>query len=248
MSQILSSQHEGVLSLTLNRPEKLNAISTEMYVELVEGLRAAAADESVRVVLIDASGSHFTAGNDINDFVTSSILDTDTPGFQFIYAIHNFPKPMIGVVQGKAVGIGTTMLLHCDAVFAHPDSAFSMPFVSLGLVPEAGSSYLLPQLVGHQRASQILFSGESFSAQEAREMGLVTQVSENAKEVAYEFAKKVSEQPPTAVMNTKALLKSRSHDAVNLVIEAEAQLFAMALQSDEARQAFMKFLSRKGSS
>ncbi|MEI9907535.1 MAG: enoyl-CoA hydratase [Actinomycetota bacterium] len=245
MGQVLSSQDAGVLTLTLNRPEKLNAITTEMYVALVEGLSTAAADETIRAVLIDASGTHFTAGNDINDFMNAPALDIEAPGFQFIYGIHNFPKPLIASVQGMAVGIGTTMLLHCDAVFAEPQTEFSLPFVSLGLVPEAGSSYLLPQLVGHQRAAEILFSGESFSAAKAYEVGLVTQVSPDAAKLALDFAKKVAEQPPSAVMNTKALLKSRSHDAVSAVIEAEGQLFAMALQSDEAREAFMKFLSRK---
>ena len=248
MSQILSRQNGAVLTLSLNRPEKMNAISTPMYLALVAELRSAASDPSVRVVLLMAEGANFTAGNDLNDFMSAPELDMQTPGFQFIFEIHNFPKPLIAVVQGIAVGIGTTALLHCDVVFAHSTASFSLPFVSLGLVPEAGSSYLLPALVGHQRAAEILFSGESFSAQDAKEMRLVTSVSEDARNAAEIFAAKIAEQPLSAIMNTKALLKSKSHDAVSAVIEAEGQLFSQALQSDEAREAFMKFLSRKAGS
>ena len=248
MNQILSRQNGGVLTLSLNRPEKMNAISTAMYLELVIGLRSATIDPSVRVVVLTAEGANFTAGNDINDFVTAPDLDLQTPGFQFIFEIHNFPKPLIAAVQGIAVGIGTTALLHCDVVFAHPTASFSLPFVSLGLVPEAGSSYLLPNLVGYQRAAEILFTGRSFSADEAKVMGLVTSISEDAQKAAEIFAAKIAEQPPIAIMNTKALLKSRAHDAVTAVIEAEGQLFSRALKSDEAREAFMKFLSRKGGS
>lgn len=217
-----------------------------MYLDLVAGLRSASADIGIRVVVLRAEGANFTAGNDINDFMTAANLDMDAPGFQFIRAIHEFEKPLIAVVQGRAVGIGTTALLHCDLVFAHPSASFSMPFVTLGLVPEAGSSFLFADLVGHQKAAEVFFSGESFDAHAAMKMGLVSSIGENADEQATAFAAKIALQPPTAIVNTKALLKSRSHDAVSAVIQAEAQLFSRALQSDEARDAFMRFLSRKG--
>jgi enoyl-CoA hydratase/carnithine racemase len=246
MSHTLTSLSEGVLTLSLNRPEKLNAITSEMYLDLVAGLKRAAEDDQIRAVILKAEGAHFTAGNDINDFMSNVDLNMDAPGFRFIYAIHEFAKPLIAVVQGRAVGIGTTALLHCDVVFAHPSASFSMPFVNLGLVPEAGSSYLFTDLVGYQRAAEILLSGESFDAVSAKEMGLVTSISEDADSRAQDFAAKIALQPPTAIANTKALLKSRTHDAVSAVIEAEAQLFARALKSDEAREAFMRFLSRKG--
>jgi enoyl-CoA hydratase/carnithine racemase len=148
-------------------------------------------------------------------------------------------------VQGSAIGIGTTMLLHCDVVVADPGASFSMPFVTLGLVPEAGSSYLFPQLVGYQRASHILLTGESFGAAEAKEMGLVTLVSDDALEQGRLIAQKISKQPPTAVLHTKALLKSKSYDAVKAVMHAEAELFTLALQSHEAREALMNFATKR---
>jgi enoyl-CoA hydratase/carnithine racemase len=168
-------------------------------------------------------------------------------GFNFLLELHNFPKPIIAIVQGRAIGIGTTMLLHCDAVLADPTATFSMPFVSLGLVPEAGSSYLFPQLVGYQRASRIFLTGDSFSATEALDMGLVTSISENASAEGHALAARIAKQPPNAVINTKALLKSRNHDAVAMVMGVEAQLFTLALQSEEAAQAFMEFTLRRES-
>jgi enoyl-CoA hydratase/carnithine racemase len=245
MNEILSSRADGVLTLTLNRPAKLNAINAAMYQELVEQMQAAAGDDAVKVVLFAAEGPHFTAGNDIFDFLENPPNGTDAAGFRFILELHNFPKPLLAVVQGSAVGIGTTLLLHCDLVFATPTASFSMPFVSLGLVPEAGSSYLLPHLVGYQRAARILLTGDAFTAEEAERMGLVTSVSEDARARAVEMARKISLQPPNAVRNTKALLKSGSHQAVNEVIQAEGQLFSMALKSEEARDALMRFATRR---
>ena len=246
MNEILSSRSEGVLTLTFNRPAKMNAINSAMYKKLVEQMRAAALDEEVRVVLFTAVGENFTAGNDIYDFLENPPDGTDADGFRFIFELHNFPKPLVAVVQGSAVGIGTTMLLHCEVVLAVPNAALSMPFVTLGLVPEAGSSYLFPQLVGYQRAARILLTGEVFSAQEAERMGVVSVVAEDALAMAIEIAKKIAKQPPNAVRNTKALLKSGAHNAVNAVINAEGALFSAALKSDEARDALMKFATRRG--
>lgn len=246
MNEILSKRSKGVLTLTLNRPAKLNAINAAMYAELVSQLRSAAGDAEVRSVLILAEGPHFTAGNDIYDFLENPPDDMEADGFQFILELHNFPKPLIAVVHGSAVGIGTTMLLHCDVVLATPSAVFSMPFVNLGLVPEAGSSYLLPQLVGYQRAAEILLTGKSFDAKTAHEMGLVGTIAEDAREQGIAVAEKIATQPPTAVTNTKALLKSSAHHAVTEVIKAEGALFQMALHSDEARDALMKFATRKG--
>jgi enoyl-CoA hydratase/carnithine racemase len=246
MNEILSKRNEGVLTLTLNRPAKMNAINTAMYAELVSQLRSAASDSEVRTVLFVAEGPHFTAGNDIYDFLENPPEGMEADGFQFILELHNFPKPLIAVVQGSAVGIGTTMLLHCDVVLATPSAVFSMPFVTLGLVPEAGSSYLLPQLMGYQRAAEILFTGRSFDAQEAHEFGLVGTIAEDALEQGIAVAERIASQPPTAVTNTKALLKSSAHHAVTEVIKAEGALFRMALHSDEAREALMKFATRRG--
>jgi enoyl-CoA hydratase/carnithine racemase len=152
---------------------------------------------------------------------------------------------LIAAVKGRAVGIGTTMLMHCDLVTANPDTKFSMPFVSLGLVAEGGSSYLFPRLVGHAKAAEIFFTGRTFSADEALSMGLINQISDDELSAAMAYAQEIAEQPPSAVINTKALLKSSSHEALNQVIRAEGELFKMATQSDEAQIAFMNFLAKK---
>ena len=245
MDEVLNSRADGVLTLTLNRPAKMNAITTGMYILLRRHLKEAANDFGIRCVIIQSAGPNFTAGNDINDFVTHSSDVSGSDGFKFLLDLHNFPKPIITIVQGRAIGIGTTMLLHCDVVLAEPSAVFSMPFVSLGLVPEAGSSYLFPQLVGHQRASRIFLTGESFNADEALKMGLVSSVSENASAEGRELAAQIAKQPPTSVINTKALLKSRTHDAVAMVMAAEAELFSLALQSEEAAEAFLAFTKRR---
>jgi enoyl-CoA hydratase/carnithine racemase len=167
---------------------------------------------------------------------------------QFLAALLNFPKPLIAAVKGNAVGVGTTMLLHCDVVVAAPSANFSMPFASLGLVPEAGSSFLFPQLVGYQRAAKIFFTGESFGADAALEMGLIAEIDSDALAGATKIAQHIAEQPPQAIINTKALLKARNHEAVAAVMKAEFEIFSMALQSDEAMEAFMKFMAKKGKS
>ena len=245
MSQILIEQIGAVLLLKLNRPEKKNALTQDMYQTLATKINEAAGDFAIRCVVISSEGDSFTAGNDINDFANNPQMDEGSPVFNFLFAIHNFPKPLIAAVQGRAVGIGTTMLMHCDIVTANPNSIFSMPFVSLGLVAEGGSSYLFPRLVGHAKASEILLTGRSFTAEEALQMGLINQVSSDHLSAAMKFAQELAEQPPTAVINTKALLKSGSHEALNQVMRAEGELFRMAMDSDEAQEAFMNFLMKK---
>jgi enoyl-CoA hydratase/carnithine racemase len=161
-------------------------------------------------------------------------------------AILNFPKPLLAAVKGNAVGVGTTMLLHCDVVIAGTTANFSMPFASLVLVPEAGSSFLFPQLVGYQRAARIFMTGESFDADSAIEMGLVAAKDADPLAHVMKIAQHIAEQPPQAIINTKALLKAKNHDAVAAIMKAEFEIFAMALQSEEAMEAFMKFMSKKG--
>jgi enoyl-CoA hydratase/carnithine racemase len=245
MSQIQVEQVGAVLLLKLNRPEKKNALTQEMYQTLATKINEAAGDFAIRCVVISSEGDSFTAGNDINDFANNPQMDEGSPVFNFLFAIHNFPKPLIAAVHGRAVGIGTTMLLHCDIVVANPNTIFSMPFVSLGLVAEGGSSFLFPRLVGHAKAAEILLSGRNFSADEALQMGLLNKISQDHLSAAMKFAQELAEQPPTAVINTKALLKSGSHEALNQVMRAEGELFRMAMDSDEAQQAFMNFLMKK---
>jgi enoyl-CoA hydratase/carnithine racemase len=245
MSQISAEQVGAVLVLKLNRAEKKNALTQEMYQTLATKINEAAGDFGIRCIVISSEGDSFTAGNDINDFANNPQMDEGSPVFNFLFAIHNFPKPLIAAVHGRAVGIGTTMLMHCDIVTANPNSVFSMPFVSLGLVAEGGSSYLFPRLVGHAKASEILLTGRSFTSDEALQMGLINEISEDHFGAAMKFANTLAEQPPTAVINTKALLKSGSHEALNQVMRAEGELFRMAMDSDEAQQAFMNFLMKK---
>jgi enoyl-CoA hydratase/carnithine racemase len=216
-----------------------------MYADLARALNEAAGDFGVRVVILTSAGDHFTAGNDIRDFMDHPPTSEDSTVAAFLAAILEFPKPLVAAVKGNAIGVGTTMLLHCDVVVADPKTNFSMPFVSLGLVPEAGSSLLFPALVGYQRAAKIFMTGESFSAEDAQEMGLVAEISNDSYASALKIAQQIAAQPPTAVINTKALIKASKHDAVAAVMKAEFELFAMALTSDEAMEAFMNFMAKK---
>ena len=246
LSDISRERQGGTLVLTLNRPAKKNAITSAMYQALTAELTTATGDFEIRSVVLTGAGNTFTAGNDIMDFLNEPVKDQNAPALQFLAALHNFPKPLIAAVQGSAIGIGTTALLHCDLVYASLETSFQMPFVSLGLVPEAGSSLLFPRLVGHAKASEIFLTGRTLGAQEALDMGLINQISDSPLKTALEVAAVISEQPPTSVINTKALLKSKDHLAVEQVMAVEGELFRIALESDEAQIAFMKFLEKKG--
>jgi enoyl-CoA hydratase/carnithine racemase len=248
MSEILATQSGSILTLSFNRPAKMNALTRAMYAGLAKGLNDAAGDFGIRTVILTSEGDHFTAGNDIVDFMDNPPTSDSSEVAQFLAALLNFPKPLIAAVKGNAVGVGTTMLLHCDVVVASPSANFSMPFASLGLVPEAGSSFLFPALVGYQRAAKIFFTGESFGADAALEMGMIAEIDSDALAGATKIAQHIAEQPPQAIINTKALLKARNHESVAAVMKAEFEIFAMALQSDEAMEAFMKFMAKKGKS
>jgi enoyl-CoA hydratase/carnithine racemase len=245
MSNITTTRVDGVLTISLDRPEKMNALTRDMYADLARALNEAAGDFGVRAVILTSAGDHFTAGNDIKDFLELPPTSEDSTVKLFLDAILEFPKPLLAAVKGNAIGVGTTMLLHCDVVVADPLTSFSMPFVSLGLVPEAGSSLLFPALVGYQRAAKIFMTGESFSAEDAKEMGLVAEISSDSYATALKIAQQIAAQPPTAVINTKALIKASKHDAVAAVMKAEFELFSMALTSDEAMEAFMNFMAKK---
>ena len=246
MTEITSFTDKGVLTLSLNRPHKMNALTRQMYGQLAQSLNSAASDADIRAVVITSEGDHFTAGNDITDFMENPPTDESSEVAKFLGAILEFPKPLLAAVNGNAVGIGTTMLLHCDVVVASPTAKFSMPFASLGLVPEGGSSLLFPALVGYQRAIKIFMTGESFDATQAFEMGLIAAIDVDALDGATKIARQIANQPPRAIMNTKALLKARNHDSLAAVMKAEFELFALALQSEEAMEAFMKFMAKKG--
>lgn len=245
MSEITSTRIGQTQVIRFNRPEKMNAITRDMYAGLTSSLNEAAGDFGVRTVVITSEGDHFTAGNDIKDFMANPPTEDSSEVALFLASLLEFPKPLIAAVKGNVIGVGTTMLLHCDIVIAAPNTNFSMPFTSLGLVPEAGSTKLFPELVGYQRAARIFMTGDPFSADEAKEMGLVETITADPEKVAMEIAEQIGQQPPQAIINTKALMKAGKHDAVAAVMKAEFQIFALALQSEEAAEAFMKFMSKK---
>ena len=245
MDLILRETDGPILTLTFNRPEKQNALTRDMYQSLANAINDAQGDFGIRAVILTSSSANFTAGNDLFDFLNAPPLEPGSPVMNFLEAIHNFSKPLLAAVTGNAIGIGTTMLFHCDLVVADNSAKFSMPFVNLGLVPEAGSSLLFPRLVGHQIASKVFLTGESFNATEAKDFGLIAEISDKPQEAILDYAKQIAAQPPNAVIQTKALLKSELHEKVSAVMKAEGELFQMALQSDEAREAFMNFMSKR---
>jgi len=245
MTEITSTRVGQTQVIRFNRPEKMNAITRDMYAGLTAALNEAAGDFGIRAVVITSEGDHFTAGNDIKDFMANPPTEESSDVARFLASLLEFPKPLIAAVKGNSVGVGTTMLLHCDIVIASPNTNFSMPFTSLGLVPEAGSTKLFPELVGYQRAARIFMTGDPFTADEAKEMGLVETITSDPEKVAMEIAEQIGQQPPQAIINTKALMKAGKHDAVAAVMKAEFQIFALALQSEEAADAFMKFMSKK---
>jgi enoyl-CoA hydratase/carnithine racemase len=244
---ILYSKDGAVASLRFNRPGKKNAITVAMYQALVDGLDDALRDDAIRAVGI-YGGDVFTAGNDLGDFLAAGAQNhsEDLPVIKLIRAMNAFPKPLLAGVKGVAIGFGTTMLMHCDAVVAGRSARFALPFVRLGLVPEAGSSVLFPLIAGRTRASWLMLSGEQFGADEAHRIGLATHVTDDADVdgAVAAMCGALAELPPKAIASTKRLLKSGFADLVDRAVSDETAAFGTALQSDEARAAFMKFLAR----
>jgi enoyl-CoA hydratase/carnithine racemase len=244
--EILASSNGAITQIRFNRPDKKNAITSAMYAALADTLEAAAGDDAVRVVTLLANGDTFTSGNDIKDFMASPPLDMNQPVFRFLTAISTFPKVIVAGVAGQAVGVGTTLLLHCDLVVAAQDASFSLPFVDLALVPEAASSMLLPRLVGPQRAAKHLILGEPIDAGTALGYGLVTEVVPQGDLEARvgEIAARIAAKPPEAVRLAKALLKAED-EPVAARIKREAEAFASRLTSAEAMEAFTAFFEKR---
>ena len=249
MAEILCDIDQGVMRLRLNRAEKKNALTRAMYSELTARLAAASGDEGVRAVVISAEGPDFCAGNDILDFAQGAAeLQTakldDVPVFGFLKALTFFEKPLIAAVRGQAVGVGVTMLLHCDLVVVADDVRLSLPFLKLGLVPEAGSTLLLPRRIGHPRAFAWMALGEVIGAEEAKGLGLVNRVSaaDQVEAVAGEMAAKVVALPPTALKHTKSFLRDPAQ--VWEVVKAEGEVFRSLLTSPEAIAAFSAFMKK----
>ncbi|MGY2362785.1 enoyl-CoA hydratase-related protein [Pseudomonas azotoformans] len=244
---ILQHRERGLLTLQLNRPDKKNALTRAMYMQLAEALEQADADEAIRCVLIQGSSDCFTAGNDIGDFLEQPPSDLDSPPFYFMKSLLNCRKPVIAAVAGAAVGIGTTLLLHCDLVYISRDARLRMPFVNLGLCPEFGSSLILPRLLGHAKAAELLLLGEGFTGEQAAAWGIATEAlgsGEAALAKAREMAERFETLAPGAVQVTKQLMKSVDREQLRQVIEEEGALFVQRLKSPEAIAALSGFINR----
>ena len=249
--EIISERDKGILCLTLNRAEKKNALTREMYTALTEALTQAQSDDAIRCVLLTANGADFCAGNDIVDFAqgaqafTAPDVDIETlPVFRFLKALTFFEKPLVCALQGQAVGVGVTMLLHCDLVVAADTISLSLPFLKLGLIPEAGSTVLLPQRIGHARAFGWMVLGEKIGAADALRLGLVNRVvaPDTLTAVALEVAGIAAALPPSSVRYTKGLM--RDAESLWAVVREEGRIFRQQLNSPEAHAAFAAFLSR----
>ncbi|MCF5022458.1 enoyl-CoA hydratase-related protein [Pseudomonas lurida] len=241
-------RERGLLILQLNRPDKKNALTRAMYTQLAEALEQADADGDIRCVLIQGSSDCFTAGNDIVDFLEQPPSDLDSPPFYFMKSLLNCRKPVIAAVAGAAVGIGTTLLLHCDLVYISHDARLRMPFVNLGLCPEFGSSLILPRLLGHAKAAELLLLGEGFTGEQAAAWGIATEAlgsGEAALAKAREVAERFETLAPGAVQVTKQLMKSVDREQMRQVIEEEGALFTQRLKSPEAIAALSGFISRR---
>lgn len=239
--------NEGILHIQMNRPEKKNALTRAMYETMADAILGADQDGATRVILLTGTADCFTSGNDLADFIAVQQEGGIKPLNSFLPAISQAKKPVIAAVNGVAIGIGTTMLLHCDLVYAGTKARFQLPFVNLGLCPELGSSFLLPRLVGHQRAAELLLLGEPFGVETAREFGLVNAVcsEETLFETAFRKARQLAAQPPASVRLTKALLKRPVEAAVSQTIQEELKLFVELLKSPAAAEAFQAFLEKR---
>lgn len=245
MSHIQVRDDQGVRIISFNRPEKRNAFDLNMYLALTEYLIQGEADNDIRCFMLHGTDNCFTAGNDIGDFLKSGRLGPEHPTVKFLFCLLDLKKPLVAAVSGSAVGIGTTLLLHCDLVYADSSAKFQLPFVNLALVPEAGSSLLLPQLVGTQKAAELILLGESFNAQTAAELNIVNKVIAAEELLAFTLtqAKKLAAQPPLALQASKQLLRS-NNSQIKLQMQAELDQFDVRLASDEAKAKFQAFLNR----
>jgi enoyl-CoA hydratase/carnithine racemase len=247
MSDILVHAEGGVLTLTLNRLERKNSITVAMYAALADAVEQARDDASVRVVLLQGHETVFCAGNDIGDFLDKPPAGQDSPVFRFLRGIATFPKPLLAAACGPAVGIGTTMLLHCDLVYAGDNAALSLPFVNLGLCPEAASSLLLPQMLGYHRAAEALLLGEPFMAEAALEVGLVNRLLPPTEANAYANAqaRKLAAKPSASLVETKRLMKKGQQQAVLQQMLDEGETFGRMLTAPAAREAFTAFMEKR---
>lgn len=244
--EVIVEQRGATLEISFNRADRKNAINLAMYSALTAALAKAKKDSAIRSVLLYGQGGCFTSGNDLNDFANASNLqDESNPIVVFMQALLTFPKPVVVAVEGVAVGIGTTLLLHSDFVYCGESARFSMPFVKLGLCPEYASSYVVPRIAGVAKASEWLLLGDEFSAQEAKEGNLVNSIEAAPLDKAREVCDKLALLPPAAVRQSKALLKQTTSDNVQRVIDTEIALFAQALSGPEFAEAVGAFFEKR---
>lgn len=249
MSESIVIEREGsLLTLRINRPDKKNALTLAMYERLAVAFEQADIDPSINAVLLTGGNECFTAGNDIADFVEQPLAGQDNPVFRFMRSLFDCRKPVIAAVAGAAVGIGTTLLLHCDLVYVSRDARLKMPFVNLGLCPEFGSSLILPRLLGHAKAAELLLLGESFTGEQAAAWGIATAALDSgqaALDKAREVAARLDQLAPDAVRISKQLMKAPEREALLQVIRHEGELFVERLRSPEAIAALSGFLARR---
>lgn len=244
----INAATEGrVRVVTFNRPEKKNAFTQAMYGRLADEMEAAAYDPSIRVMVLTGVGDTFSSGNDVSDFLDRIEDGSEPPALRFLRQLPLFPKPLVAAVNGAAVGIGTTLLLHCDLVYASSDARFILPFAALGVCPEAASSLLLPRIAGLQRATELLMLGEPFDAEHAREVGIVNEVvpADQLQQRVAERAAAVAALPPSAVRATKALVRHEVLDQMAETMTREGEVFGRLLSSPEAAEAMTAFLEKR---
>jgi enoyl-CoA hydratase/carnithine racemase len=248
MSQIEVERDGAVQRIAINRPEKKNALTAEMYSALAVAVEQAEADSAVRVLLLHGKGDAFTAGNDLQDFLQKPWKgQANPPAVRFIHAVAKAKKPVVAAVQGLVVGVGTTILLHCDLVYAATDARFLMPFVNLGIVPEAASTVLLPLLIGRQRAAELFMLGSPLTAQRAYEMGLVNEVvpPDQALQTAATAAQALAAKPSAALRACKELMQRPYRAEVERALREEVEVISERLESPETREALSAFLEKR---
>lgn len=244
---IVSEVKQGLLEIQINRPDRKNSFTNAMYTAIGDAFRDATQSNQVKAVLLKGHKDCFSAGNDIGDFIQNPPTNLDAPVFRFLRMISTCPKPIVAQVEGMAVGIGTTMLLHCDLVYAADTAKFSMPFVKLGMCPEGGSTLIVPQLAGYQKAAELLLLGDVFNAAKASECGIVTQVlpADQLEAHVEQQVKKLLNLPIQSLITTKALMKAHLKGSLPMVLEVEGQGFMSMLKQDPAQEAFKAFAEKR---
>ena len=245
--QVVSQLQDRILTLSLNRPERKNALSLAMYSALAELISAADSDAQIRVIVLTGTDEFFTSGNDLMDFMNEPHIHDNHPVVRFINALRHCSKPVVAIVRGHAIGIGTTLLLHCDLAYVAEDARMQLPFVNLGLCPEYASSYLVPRVLGQQQAAELFLLGEAFSGAEAANLGLVTKALPSNTLTEYASAKiqRLAQQPPAAVRRTKALLRAATQSSIDQSLQAEYAGFAEGLASEECKESVTAFFEKR---